>query len=607
MRILFDSKKTEYKKPFGTLNTAETCELNIKIPEACATKKVFAVFEDGDGNEFCSYSMFKSQTLQGYETYSCKISFAAKGLYFYYFYIETEGSDFPLYKQGYDQTNIWEGDKWQLSVIPEDFVLPEKFYGRVMYQIFPDRFYFKKLCKTDGKMTPFTLHADTADVPEYRPNAEGEITNSDFFGGNLAGITDKLDYLKDLGVGVIYLNPIFKAYSNHRYDTCDYKKIDELLGNEKDFARLCREAHKRDMYVILDGVFSHTGSDSVYFDALNRFGNGACSNPDSPYRAWYDFQSYPDKYTSWWGIETLPCVNELEQSYIEYQITNADSTVNKWLSLGADGFRLDVADELPEEFIRILRAEMKKHRPDALLLGEVWEDASNKISYGCRRRYFLGEELDSVMNYPFRNAIIAFVLSRDNGEELRDTVMSIAENYPPKVLPLLMNFLSTHDTQRIFTVLGEGDADTKDERAVYKLPSEKALLAEQRLKCAVFIQYVLPGIPSIFYGDEIYQQGFEDPFCRGFFDWNEKRGMRELLKSLAKIKKHPAVKSGAVEVEVLSAGIVSIKRTKADKTLTAYVNCSDGDFAVSVEGKRILVHNAENNVIKRYGFILVEK
>ena len=431
MRILYNSKDLYHKTPFGCLRQNELCTLRIKIPISCHTKEVYLAISSESG--FNMKVPFKSELTDGdYVVYTAEFSLFACNLYFYHFTIATQNETFDLFKQG-DDTNIGHGDLWQLTCFDKNYDTPSCFKGRVMYQIFPDRFAKSGDVKPQGKLMPYDVHADVSDTPVYLPNKDGQITNSDFFGGNLMGITQKLSYLRDLGVGIIYLNPIFMAYSNHRYDTADYKRIDPLLGSEDDFKTLCDEAHKLDIKIILDGVFSHTGSNSVYFDKNYIFGNGAISNPDSPYRQWYQFQNYPHAYTSWWGIDTLPCVNELNQSYMDYIIHSPNSVLCHWLNLGADGFRLDVADELPDEFIAAFHKKLKEVKPDAILIGEVWEDASNKISYDKRRKYFSHSELDSVMNYPFKDAISGFVTGAITGSEFARRIMTICENYPRPV------------------------------------------------------------------------------------------------------------------------------------------------------------------------------
>ena len=287
MRILYDSKNLKFKSPFGPLKQNESCSIAVLIPQHCKTTSVYLVLKKDAYQETQRILMKKQETKELYEKYSCEFSLNEKGLYFYCFYIESEISNFHLYKQGFADTNMEAGEHWQLSVIPKSFTVPKEFCGRIMYQIFPDSFYKEETLKAIGKLEPYYMYENEKEIPHFLPNSEGEVLNNVFYGGNLKGITQKLPYLKELGVGVIYLNPIFKAFSNHRYDTCDYKKIDELLGTEQDFKALCKKAHKLNIKIILDGVFSHTGNRSIYFDAKNEFGTGVCSNENSEFKSWF--------------------------------------------------------------------------------------------------------------------------------------------------------------------------------------------------------------------------------------------------------------------------------------------------------------------------------
>ena len=284
------------------------------------------------------------------------------------------------------------------------------------------------------------------------------------------------------------------------------------------------------MRVVLDGVFNHTGYDSRYFNGRGRYDSlGAHQSKDSPYCPWYEFSEWPDQYGSWWGIYTLPQVNECNPDYQSFIFRDADSVVRRWLRLGASGWRLDVADELPDDFIAGLNAAAKQEKPDALVIGEVWEDASNKIAYSERRRYFGGGELDSVMNYPLRDAILAY-LNGGTAEHFAETMETLRENYPRDVFYNLMNIIGTHDTARALTVLGVRSEDWKksrDERAHYELPPDRLETAKRRLRLAAVIQFTMPGSPTIYYGDEAGRQGFEDPFNRRTYPWGAED--REIL------------------------------------------------------------------------------
>ena len=583
MRILFDSRQAEYKSPFGVLTEGQSCTLRIKIPKDVEARFVQLVLEREDGSPAPEFPFSWAGGEGDYDVFRCEFAVDAKGLYFYWFRITAKTGTFRLFRQGSD-TNMEAGDRWQLSVIPADFTVPRAFQGKVMYQIFPDRFAREGSCELKDKLRPFRLREDWGGQPEYRPDpATGEILCNDFFGGNFRGIQSRLPYLHSLGVGVLYLNPISMAFSNHRYDTADYKRPDPMLGTEEDFRSLCAAAHRLDMKVILDGVYSHTGANSVYFDRNGVFGNGAVSRgKDSPYYSWYSFRRFPDQYESWWGFATLPNVNELDEGFLDYIIRDEDSVIAHWLGLGADGFRLDVADELPDAFIHRFKERLRQLKPDALLLGEVWEDASNKSAYSVRRRYFIDGELDSVMNYPWRSAILAFMRSQDDGTALGEAIMTIAENYPPQVLQVLMNSLSTHDTPRILTTLiGDFQGD-REYQARVRLSWEQREFAFERLRLAAFLQYALPGCPCVYYGDEAGMEGCRDPFNRGCFPWgHEDRRFVEFFRALGQLKNNtPALREGTVRVTAAGGGKIAFLRSCETQTVLCCVNRTGEPFRV---------------------------
>ena len=266
MRILYDSKNPFYKDPFGPLKEEQECRVRIRIPESCRTLTVEIRLENEAGREL-AFPLEKEAIEGPYGLWSGTFLLSEPGLFFYRFFLHTETTDFSLFKQGYDQTNMEAGEKWQLSCLPKDFHVPGFYAGKVMYQIFPDRFCRAGHVNLHGKLKPYTVHERETETPQWRPDHEGRVLNNDFFGGTLRGIEKKLPYLASLGVSVLYLNPIFKAFSNHRYDTADYKKIDEMLGTERQFRSLCRSAHEYGMRVILDGdrvllVTEMTKSDS---------------------------------------------------------------------------------------------------------------------------------------------------------------------------------------------------------------------------------------------------------------------------------------------------------------------------------------------------------
>ena len=502
MEIYYNPLDPACKSVLGGVRQNESFTIRIfgKSDEPC----IFVLQRDG-----CEAQSLHMQNISG--GWELQLSFAEPGLYFYWFRI---GGRRAALGEDRNAEFSDSASAYQILVYRECFATPAWFKGGIMYQIFPDRFFKSgETLAEKGKW----LHKDWHETPEFRPNEKGKILNNDFFGGNFRGILKKLDYLQSLHVTVIYLNPIFRAFSNHRYDTGDYMQLDPMLGSEEDFSALVSECGKRGIRLILDGVFNHTGDDSRYFNKYGTYDEiGAYQSKDSKYYSWYNFRHFPDKYDSWWGV--LPAVNENCPSYIDF-ITGENGVLRRWMKYPLGGFRLDVADELPDEFVAKIRSAVKSANGDAVVIGEVWEDASNKIAYSTRRKYFQGEELDSVMNYPLKDAIINFVVS-GNTSLLRRTVGMLLDHYPKCVLDSLMNILGTHDTVRVLTALGGVCAYNKEEMAVLKLSAEQRAVATERLKIAAILLYTFFGVPCIYYGDEIGMEGYSDPFCRKPFAWD---------------------------------------------------------------------------------------
>ncbi len=592
MRILFDSKQIRFKDPFGTLTPGQSCTLNIHIPCAVGTTEVECILNHEHGATAKTIPMGYRMKDGPYDIFTGRFSIDQPGLYFYYFRITTRGGSFRLFKLG-DDTNMEAGDCWQLSCIPADFTTPDWARGALIYQIFPDRFHKSGRCDLNGKLEPYSVHADWNEEVGWQPTSEGLVLNNDFYGGNFRGIMEKLDYLESMGVTILYLNPISKSFSSHRYDTGDYKTPDPMLGTEADFTALCDSAHRRGMKVILDGVYSHTGSDSLYFDKYKTFGGkGAYNSKDSDYYSWYTFHNWPNHYNSWWNFDTLPTVNKMDPKFIEYIITGEDSVIEHWLKAGADGFRLDVVDELPDEFVRLLKERMRQINPDALLIGEVWEDASNKVAYGVRRRYFVDGVLDSVMNYPFRTAIINFIRGWDGGPGLKNAILTIAENYPPQVFQCNMNLLGTHDTPRILTALVDNFEGNREEQAKRFLSRSQYLQAQERLILASFLQYTLPGSPSLYYADEAGMEGHKDPFNRRTYPWGrEDHDLLDHFRRMGQLRKQcVALRLGDISFFKADHQMIGFTRTYQGQTIRVYLNRSGDVWEIS-PGKILLGHN----------------
>ena len=612
MRILFDSKQTQHKSPFGTVTPGQEVTLNIHVPSSVQATGVTCIVNHPDDVHAFNVPLALKKKKGAYEIYQGKFTFQETGLFFYYFYIEKKDGGFRLFKSG-DSTNMEAGDLWQISCIPEEFTVPDWARGAVIYQLFPDRFCKSGKVDLTGKLKPYTVHENWYEEVEWRPTPEGEVLNNDFYGGNFRGIIEKMDYIASLGTTILYLNPISKSFSSHRYDTGDYKTPDPMLGTEEDFKALCDAAHEKGMKIILDGVYSHTGSDSLYFNKNRTFpGMGAYHSETSPYYDWYTFYEYPNSYNSWWNFDTLPTVNKMHPSFLNYIIDDEDSVVAHWLKLGADGFRLDVVDELPDEFVLRLKNRIRELRPDALLIGEVWEDASNKSSYDTRRRYFVDGELDSPMNYPFRTAIINFMRKIDDGRGFKDTVMSIVENYPPQVMACTMNLLGTHDTSRILTAMIDDFQGDRYAKAHRRLTRSQWVTALDRLHAATVLQYTLPGAPSIYYGDEAGMEGYGDPFCRRPFPWGrEERELQLHFKRLGQLrKKYEALRLGDIKFQYALNNQISFTRTYGDQTIRIYVNRGSDDWEIPV-GRILLARNmltvADDQLVMGHnGFCIVE-
>ena len=500
-----------------------------------------------------------------------------KGLIYYYFRVNYCGMDIIYGNNieslgGIGQVYFNEPVSYQITIYSKQEV-PSWYREGIIYQIFVDRFFNGE---DEGKvLNPKKntfIYGNWDDSPMYIKDMDGNIVRWDFYGGNLLGVKKKLEYIKSLGVSVIYFNPIFDSPSCHKYDTGDYEKIDPMFGDEEIFKDLCSEAEKLGMRIILDVVFSHTGSDSKYF---NKFGNydslGAYQSLHSPYYRWYRFNDYPNLYETWWGFSNMPNVDELNPSYLDYIIRNNNSIIEKWLSLGAGGWRLDVADELPDEFIKILKSRLKEVKKDSVLIGEVWEDASNKVSYNRKREYLFGNELDSVTNYPLRQIILDLVRNYIGSKYFIKRYLSLKENYPKEYFYSTMNMLGNHDTERVLTILNNN---------------------VNLLKEAVVIQMTLPGVPLIYYGDEAGLTGGKDPSNRRSYPWgNENKDILEFYRKISAIRvSEEVLRNGEIEFLDFNKGILGYERTLNKDRIIIAVNIMEKEA-------NILINNIDGNIL----------
>ncbi|MBQ8151650.1 MAG: glycoside hydrolase family 13 protein, partial [Firmicutes bacterium] len=596
MRIYHDSHKSEYREPFGAVTGGERVKLSLIVTydENDSPEETGNFVDPGIATGAVNLRLWRDETgerMVPMEQVSCehgKALYSAtieapeeSGLLWYYFTWEQDGKKI-FYGNNYDQTggegvmSESEPPSYQITVYNYAPV-PTWYKEGIVYQIFPDRFardgLWESRCEDvlkDRESAGLKGQGKFIEEDWYRPayyikDEEGNVTDWPFYGGSFKGIEERLDHLTSLGVSAIYLNPIFEASSNHRYDTGDYMKVDPMLGTEEDFRELAEAARKKGIRLILDGVFSHTGADSVYFDKYGNYGGeGAYDNPESRYRDWYEFRDNdPVGYRSWWGVRDLPEVNETNESYRD-MICGDSGVLSKWLRAGASGWRLDVADELPDSFIREIRHRIKVEDVDGLLLGEVWEDASNKISYGEKRKYLMGDELDSTMNYPLRDLLTDFADYRITASQVARRIMSLAENYPRENFYGALNLIGSHDRQRILTRMGAGE---NYDRAV------------ARVKLLSVLQYTLPGVPCIYYGDEAGMTGGEDPDNRNGYPWECEN--QELLFHYRQLgilyREHPALQTGGLRM--LNSGnenVIAFLRTGEEENLLILANRCEG-------------------------------
>lgn len=584
----FNSRKIECKSPYGAVKCGEKLSLHFPIASWVSVDKMFVFIRLGDVSTPVEMRFEKSEN--GFSVYTADYVFDEAGIYYYRFEMRNRDGVW-YYGRGENGESVCGENlpEWQLTVYKSSYKTPDFAKGNIIYHIFVDRFNRADGVKTKRK---YRLRESFSDSPEV-VSADGKYYADDFFGGNFNGIREKLDYLEELGVGIIYLSPIFKAFSNHRYDTGDYLKVDELLGTEDDFKKLLDAAHEKGMKIILDGVFNHSGADSLYFNKFGTYDSlGAYQSKSSPYYDWYYFKKFPDEYACWWGCDNVPDLNKSNKDY-RALVFGKNGVVEKWQKLGADGWRLDVVDELPIDFVNLLIKKIKSVNKDALVIGEVWEDASTKVSYGELRPYLLGDQLDGTMNYPFMNAIIAYV--RDGDEKFfKDAVQSILENYPKETVYCLMNSLGTHDTVRIINALSDVRAHgwSKTHKLGYKLPDSEYEKAKKKLYLASVLQFTLPGIPSIFYGDEAGLQGFDDPINRRPYPWgSEDKEILAHYKKLGRIRReNRAVFSGGFNMRDEN-GLVAYERAGGDDEILIAVNAGAYDKTLFINNEYTNLYN----------------
>lgn len=599
-----------YKSVVGAVSENNRFGIRLQLNQIVNPSSVkLKIFGDGLLQKY-EYVMYKDASGVGFDNYIADVSLP-KGLYFYYFVME--GVDYEKYIGiGDNREACFYYDNvrpWQLSVYKKKYETPAWLNKGVMYQIMTDRF-----CKA-GETLPYEdkIMRSWGEQPFYRDD-DGIVRNRDFFGGNLKGIISKLPYLSSLNVKTLYLNPIFKAYSNHKYDTEDYEEIDPMFGTQDDFTELCAEAEKLGMKIILDGVFNHVGSSSKYFNRGKKYGEGGAYNDvDSPYRDWFNINA-DGSYECWWNFQTLPRINASSLSAQKY-FCGKNGIVPRYLKAGASGWRLDVVDEIADCMLDKIVSSAKKADPQAAIIGEVWEDASNKIDYGVRRHYLDGSQLDSVMNYPLKDGIVTYVKNGD-ASALSAVVFDEINNYPKFVRNNLMNILGTHDTVRILTNLaGENlDNSSKEIMARQKLTDTQYQYGVKLLKIAALLQYTMFGFPCVFYGDEAGAEGYKDPFCRVCYPWNyENNLLIDYYRRLGELRKMPVFCDGDFNEISAENGVYAFSRVSVETqtSVMVAVNRGCGDYSLYLGGayKDLLTGRkySEQCVIEPYGFVVLVK
>ena len=570
-------------------SASERIVLRLFVPRQIGACGVTAAARSGDGRNEKTFSLLWEGLFGAFDLYSLDLSASLPvDLWFFSFSSATAIGTVWMHRRadgelGFSLNPPCERECFQLTVTDERSDIREGDTGAV-YHIFIDRF-------RRGKDTPipdgmeFVSDWDSHDV-EYPDYPGAPMKNNRVWGGNLSGVTEKLDYIASLGATMIYLSPIFQSPSNHRYDTADYMTIDPLCGDEHDLSELIREAKRRGIGILLDGVFNHTGSDSVYFNQRGRFQSvGACQGKTSPYYNWYNFRHFPDDYECWWNIPILPRINPDEPSCRKFFV-GEEGVIARYASLGIKGFRLDVADELSDGFIREIKARLRSASPDTLLYGEVWEDASNKIAYGQRKKYYLGDELDGVMNYPFRTGVIKYLRDGDTSA-LQEYIWEVMPNTPRGTMFLQLNLLGSHDTPRALTALA-GEAENG--RSVKQLSQTKMSeaeygLARRRLILAYLMSATFPGRPMIYYGDEAGMEGYADPMNRMPYPWGrEDEALLDAYRAVGKLReKHAALGFGDFSLLHLDETLLVYRRKNGNSAVVTFINRSQSSLTVSLD------------------------
>jgi len=609
--ILTSKGSTESEK--AVISQEDIAYLKILVPRRKAVLQLYASFynEKGYIKTLCASYL---KTVNGKDVYTVSLDcvYYKHDIYSIKFDCNTSfGKKYFSFCGNFGYFSDYEGSRFQLLVCENKYDSPKWLSEGIIYHVFVDRFCKSSIIKTKKRKDAVYYNDWENGIPEYPEYVGGFLNNNTFFGGNIWGVIEKLDYIQSLGTKTIYLSPIFKAYSNHKYDTGDYMQVDEGFGGDIALSELLKECKKRDMHVILDGVFNHVGEDSIYFNKFGKYDSlGAFQSKESKYYSWFNFYNFPDDYDSWWGIKNLPKVNKIPafKNYI------CKDVIKKYMDMGISGWRLDVADELDGSFLKQITKSAKESKKDAVVIGEVWEDASCKSAYGESKHYFDDDRLDGVTNYPLRNGLISFIKSR-NSNELKSIIRTLNSHYPSNKINYLMNILGTHDTERIITVLGgESSYGLPNKILAYKkMDSSTRDRAIKMLKDAFVLLMTLPGVPCVYYGDEAGIEGYHDPFNRRTFPWGrEDKSLIKIVSHLSKIRnKSNALKNGEIKVFDSSSDVFAFERFTKDESVIVIVNYSDRDIILPIKNEYTNLISTEvykkNVLIKKDSILLAKR
>ena len=586
IQAVHDSQSIKFRKPFGAVEVGQKVKLSINVDREIIVAVEFIQF---DGTRL-NMGMQKEYLNNGEFRYSVEIDTSdALGILEYYF-ILIDGYN-RLYYGNNDEHLGGIGQIYTYNPVPYQITVYEKSYTPnwykegVVYQILIDRFYNGNEDKTinSPKKDSF-IYGRWDDNPMYIKDGFGKIARWDFYGGNIKGIIKKLDYIKSLGANIIQLSPVFKSSSCHKYDTGDYEFIDEMFGTNNEFKELCEVAESKGIKIILEVVLSYTSSDSKYFNKLGNYNEiGAYQSPNSKYHDWYKFTRYPYQYESWWGIAERPNINSMENGYMKYIINNDDSIIKKWIDLGCSGWRLNVIDELPDEFIEAIRTRIQEIDGNTVLLGDTWDDASNKVSYSKRRKYLQGKEVHAVTNYPLRECLINFTKGYITSDIFKQKIMSLYENYPRESFYGNINVIGTNDTERILTVL-DGNIEL--------------------LRLIVVIQFTLPGVPLIYYGDETALKGGKEPDNRKSYPWGkEDKDLSDFYNKIVNIRNsEDGLKKGDLIIHETDPEVFVFERNYENEKVIVLVNVSNEQKlikGINLNGSYVNLFN----VSEKYKFV----